>query len=331
MKKCRIALLIKVSTEFGFGHFYRAMRIIDMLKDKYELYLISNRNIEIVEICQKNNVNLIMLNSYEIIDCLKKKNVDILIVDHLNSNYKNILEYKSIVKKIVLMDDNGSAAKYADVLINGLVTLPKKCPIKSFSGIKYIIFSDEIEKYSTLPVKYNKINKKVFVSFGGSDPNNLTELIIPIIQLNCNVEFTLVLGVGYKNKNNFINKYKSISNLTIYHNVNNMVELMYNSDLCIVSGGLTLYECVFLQKKIIVINQCKEQVSNTIRLMDIGSIINLGIYSKITNKELMIIDQVIKGDVSIPDCHNIHMKNGKYLLLDIINNLMEEINENVRY
>lgn len=324
----KIAILFYVSKDFGYGHLYRTTRLARVLSSKYMVNLICNKNADAVRYAERNNLKI---HIYEdsAIEIIKEIYPDILIIDRLDNELSTIKEIKKLAKKLIIIDDKGDAAAEADMLINPIIPLPELRPSRAYHGIHYMIFSDELEKLAEQGTQANRAENRgynnVFMAFGGSDPNNISELMIPIIAKNPETYFELVLGPGYQNMDSFINKYSAINNLTIYYDLADLSKLMLKSDLCVVSGGLTLFECVFLHKKTVVACQVEHQIVNADNLSSVASIINLGIISKNRTEKLSLLENIIKGKVEFPTRKGVELKNGKYVIAELIDELAEEL------
>lgn len=165
----------------------------------------------------------------------------------------------------------------------------------------------------------------VLLAFGGSDPNRISSLMLPIIRENKQVNFSLILGPGFENLDEFLVECKAEENLKCFVNISNMAEMLYKADLCIVSGGLTMYECAYLQKKMIIACQVEHQVINAEGIQDISSQINLGIINQEKKEKIDLINEVLKGKKEIPEPKTIHnFVNGKYRIVEIVDELLEE-------
>lgn len=97
------------------------------------------------------------------------------------------------------------------------------------------------------PIKINSHVKRVFISFGGADPQNYSDRLLKIISKSeyKNYMFIVVLGRA-KDNIRFLEKYNDFNNIEIYHDVNNIPELMANCDIGITSRGRTGYELAIL-------------------------------------------------------------------------------------
>jgi spore coat polysaccharide biosynthesis predicted glycosyltransferase SpsG len=180
-------------------------------------------------------------------------------------------------------EDLGEGAKYANLVFNALYE--HKIPLKNaYSGYKYYILRDEFYGYKDRETKENMDN--ILVTFGGTDPCNLTEKTLDaLIKINYDRHINVVLGLGYKDKKYIHEKYKEFKNIFIYESVKNMSEYMYNADLVITSGGRTMYEVVSLKTPCLVLCQNERELTHIFGHSGNG-VINLGMGKYITDSML---------------------------------------------
>nr|WP_307904223.1 hypothetical protein [Clostridium botulinum] len=108
-------------------------------------------------------------------------------------------------------EDLGEGAKYANLVFNALYE--HKIPLRNaYSGYKYYILRDEFYGYKDRDIKETVNN--ILVTFGGTDPSNLTEKTLEaLLKINYDKDINVVLGLGYKDKKIYM---KSIRILKIY-------------------------------------------------------------------------------------------------------------------
>ena len=89
--------------------------------------------------------------------------------------------------------------------------------------------------------------EKVFISFGGADPQNYSERLLSIItkEKYQNIQFIVVLGRAKENVEELLT-YNSYSNIEVLHDIQNMPEIMSQCDIGITSRGRTGYELALL-------------------------------------------------------------------------------------
>jgi spore coat polysaccharide biosynthesis predicted glycosyltransferase SpsG len=145
--------------------------------------------------------------------------------------------------KIVNFEDDGEGTIKADLVFNALFAEEDQPQVKA--GEKYYISGKTFMFYKPISIK-EKV-KRVFISFGGADPQNYTDRLLNIIckPVYKEFEFLVVLGRA-KNNVEVLMEYNKYDNIEVLHDVANMPELMTSCDMGITSRGRTGYELALL-------------------------------------------------------------------------------------
>lgn len=161
---------------------------------------------------------------------------------------------KSLSKTWITVDSTKNWVKEFDYAVfpsffSTLEAIPKelqKFETKFLFGVEYVL------KRTTNKKDDINIDFKTLVTFGGADPNNLTELAARIVaKRKDHKDFIFLIGRNFKkNKKYFKGKYK---NLNFLNPVNSTRTLIERSNCVISSLGTTLQECEFFSKNTILI------------------------------------------------------------------------------
>ena len=180
-------------------------------------------------------------------------------------------------------EDVGGGVKYAHMVFDALYE--HKIPLKNlYSGHKYYILKDEFYYQSFKEIKEDV--DKVLLTFGGTDPNNLTEKVLEaILESDYNNKIEIILGLGYASKKEIQEKYKDNERIEIYENVKNMSEHMHSADLIFTSAGRTMYEIASLGVPCICLCQNERELSHIFGNVEHG-FINLGLGSEVSKEEI---------------------------------------------
>lgn len=248
--------------ELGTGHLYRSLNIAFFLKKKFNLkkndicFITKTQGkfSKGLEILRKSKFSFISLNhktknnSIDEIKFLKRFDSKMIIIDRLgkiNSNFANFIS-KKFDKKIILEDTSNFRNKF-DLSINSLIrNVPKNK--KARIGIKYLILKIPNIK------NFNFSEKNIFLFFGGYDYKNLNTKVINILN-KYPIKLNLYIPEIYKKNINSKHKIIKFSMQKYYY-------YLYKSNVAIISGGLTLFDSILAEKKIICIPQYKHQLYN---------------------------------------------------------------------
>lgn len=110
------------------------------------------------------------------------------------------------------------------------------------------------------PIAIKEKVKKVFISFGGADPQNYTDRLLKII---CKEEyqdykFSVVIGRAKCNVDKLM-EYNGHCNIEVLYDVSNMPEIMSGCDIALTSRGRTGYELAMLGIPTIAMAQNKRE------------------------------------------------------------------------
>ena len=253
--------------KYGLGHLKRCILIAKKLRSKSIDFLVIGKNKETKVVLNNNGFFTIFeLKTYESLDSDRIKNFifkyNKIIFDISNKNNINFsvlanLKFylnKKKSNKIILIDSKYSESIICknDKLPLDIVFIPyftetkvnniKK--IKSYVGEKYSIINEVYSKKKKR--KLNQNVKKVFISFGGSDPKNFSMKVLKSLN-KLSREFQIKLSIGpyfKKKQTSSLKRYAKLNNLNLKFLIN--VELLHEyfiwSDMSIIGSGLTKYE-----------------------------------------------------------------------------------------
>ena len=186
------------SAEIGYGHFIRSLALANMLNDDFSCTFFTVHPTEyqlgeLKKVCkcialkEKTKFN-------DFITYLQGDEIVVL------DNYFNTIEYQTQIKdkgcKLVCIDDPHDIKYNCDVLVShGFVTpddfdVPEETIIKT--GVEWALLRKPFLKKTN---KTGERKNSIVVSFGGSDPYNVTERIVEqLIELQLPYTIKVILG-----------------------------------------------------------------------------------------------------------------------------------------
>tara|TARA_A100001015_G_C15022184_1_gene728579 strand:- start:1978 stop:2862 length:885 start_codon:yes stop_codon:yes gene_type:complete len=234
------------------GHYERTKNLMEEIGQD-SIYLVSNQS-TLLKTKLKNN--LIFINDE--IKCLikntKKYQPKAIIYDLLDYSKINFEQIKTKLKiPIIAFHEINGAFNNSILNINyNTFTGWEKMQKSGLFGPKYIIFNANIKQAK------KPIESSLFVSFGGSDPNNIMKWfiqnILPKLVFN---KIILHFGPFSDYKNDFKNL--ESSNLEIVRAPDNLHSISEKCSTALVAGGNTMYEMVFQGLTTFVIAQNNHQ------------------------------------------------------------------------
>ena len=188
-------------------------------------------------------MNAIKLNDF-------KLNEDfILIVDTKERDIRyldNII--KSSSKSICIDSLNKWVKKFDNLIFPNFYFNHKDLPninsnTKVYHGKKYCIIRKKLPIYEH--------QHKILITFGGSDPNNITHKVLTLIYNEVNSkDITVLLGKGSLNQEKILKK--DFPNIKILKDLPSTFEIIENSKIIFTSLGTTVQEIEAAQKKAII-------------------------------------------------------------------------------
>lgn len=241
LNKRKIAIVVNAYNEIGTGHIYRCLSIASKLIFDDVIFVLNKEHQLGIDIVKSYNYPYIIHDDKdEIYDTLKEINPHIVINDILDTSLEYITNLKEEGYFVINFEDLGEGIQAADLVFDALYEHNLDIP-NVYVGREYYILKDEFF-FQKQKIVTKDVNN-VLITFGGTDPNNLTEKALQaIIHSGFNKTITVILGMGYPNKQEIIDKYSVFNNIIIYENVKNMSEHMFKADIILTSAGRTMYE-----------------------------------------------------------------------------------------
>lgn len=198
-------------------------------------------------------------------------------------------EFQDVLKqhacRVLFIDDYGHADHYsADIVLNQNIYADmsyyrhKESYTRFLLGTRYVLLRKEFLPWGGMTRKIPKVARKLLVTMGGSDPENITSRIIEILK-NLHIEgFELIVVVGGLNPNLETIK-ESLKNhpaFSVKGNVENMPEIMAWADVAISAGGSTSWELAYTGLPSILIILSDDQEFIVSELSKRGVAVSLG-------------------------------------------------------
>ena len=277
----RSVFRVDASLQIGTGHVVRCLTLAECLKDsgvdvsficrKLQGNLIQNiteKGFQVFELevldNQNSNDKLLhsaWLGSTQQIDIQHSKLIleelkpDCLIVDHYALDYEWESAIRQFCKTVLVIDDLANRKHDCDYLLDQTFgreikhyadLVPQACEV--FVGAYYSLLRPEFADWRvhSLERRQNLQFKTLLINMGGVDAENRTgDILDQLMHCNLpnNLEITVVLGLHCPNLDSVKAKAKCLAcEVIVKVNVDNMAEIMANSDVAIGAAGTTSWE-----------------------------------------------------------------------------------------
>jgi spore coat polysaccharide biosynthesis predicted glycosyltransferase SpsG len=211
-------------------------------KDIMENYFFSYDIVKIEEVCSKYKLEKYDTVVFDLLD------VDINLLDSIN--HSNIITF-----------ENRTLHNNINKYINGEYFDGSMKKLNNYyQGIDYIQLGLNVLMFETKKEYFE--THTIGVTFGGSDPNGLTELVLNFILKNgMDKKYKILVIQGINFGRDIDTEFDKIENVVIIKNCYNIIPCLLRCDFCISSRGKTMYELCYLNIPFVTIpNNDREKV-----------------------------------------------------------------------
>ena len=287
------------SVEIGMGHVVRCLALADHLKENNDC------NIHFAMRQSELGINKVE-ESYQVIqsdekdfnysawltDCIEKTKAEIMIMDMRDGLSRG--ELKQIKKKtgikVVTIDDPEDKRLESDMAFYPPVPQLEKTNWdglngKLCAGWEYVILRKEFSR--SYPRLKNPI-PNILVSMGGTDEKNMTRFVIEALSLiEARLRVSIILGQGYQYKNELLDVLAEAEyDYFIYNDTPNIAEIMSQSDLGIISFGVSAYELAALNIPAIYLCLTPDHEESSNLFVNEGIGVSMGQYTELRKQDL---------------------------------------------
>ena len=186
--------------------------------------------------------------------------------------------------KVLLVDDDGNAAPYsADLVLNQNVHASEGLfrdraeHTRLLLGPRYILLRREFAFWRKRPFEIAPRARRILVTMGGSDPDNVTAQILRVLLDEPSLELTVVVGGSNPHLANVeLLVEKANGSIRLLKDVSDMAAVMVWADLAVAGAGTTGWEmCMLgLPAALCVLAPNQERIAG--ELARLGATTNLG-------------------------------------------------------
>ncbi len=242
-----VGIYVNGNNKRGIGHIYRALEMADEFYTKPDIYYDVNQTDP--KVFGRTTHRLIGVDGIaDLFERCRGKRYTLFINDILTTSIDYMIGLRSVVPdaKVVNFEDDGEGIMKADLVFNALYHDDELPQVKA--GERYYISAKTFLFYQPIEVKDEV--ERVFVSFGGADPQNYSDRLLAIVASDperyAKYRFTVVLGRAKLNVDELLKYNEALPNVEVLYDVANMPELMSSCDVAVTSRGRTGYELAIL-------------------------------------------------------------------------------------
>jgi len=253
-------------TEIGTGHVMRCLALAQAWQEAggYVTFLLANEVGLLEERLESEGMEVAHLSvqpgdpndARQTRDLARETGSTWVVVDgyHFSAEFQKVLKCSGL--RLLCIDDNGHAGHYfADIVLNQNIHAHedfygiRQPYTRLLLGSRYVLLRQEFLRRRGLKRKIPEIARRLLITLGGGDPDNVTLKVVQAIkQVKVDgLEVSVVVG----GSNPHHGKLKSAVQdpgiaIRLKSNVKNMPDLMAGTDLAVSSGGTTVWELAFM-------------------------------------------------------------------------------------
>ncbi len=301
------------SPEIGLGHIVRCLALADELHDVHNCritFAIRKGMLRIAKVGKKKYSVIISRETEKNFDyeswlneCVRKVDAQAIVFDVRDGLTRSVvkeLRDKGIL--IVTIDDPEEKRLEADLAFYPPVPQVKLMDWTGFTGELYVgwewvilrkEFSNDLHVRKSDPsFRIQNSKFKILVTMGGSDPQGMTLKAVKALELlDEDFDVVVIVGAGFQHKkqlNDLLSGCKH--HFDVRKNVQNMAELMAQSDLAVASFGVTAYELAAMGVPAIYLCLTEDHAESASVFVDAGMAISLGTFTHVNTE--MIATQI---------------------------------------
>ena len=224
----------------------------------------------------------------------RKQRCEWIVVDGYQFGAGYQLALKRAGFKVLFLDDYGHAGRYsADLVLNQNAGASAELygnrdpQTRLLLGPRYCLLRREFAAWRGWRREITAAGRKVLVTIGGSDPGNLTGLVVEALRALHDIEATVVVGGSNPHFGDLEQATWQFGGwLQLRQNASNMSELMAWADLAVAGAGTTCWEACLLRLPMVLIDIADNQKPIARSLHALGAAIHLGAAGDVTEEEI---------------------------------------------
>jgi spore coat polysaccharide biosynthesis predicted glycosyltransferase SpsG len=258
LNRRRIVFRVIGHKDVGMGHIYRSLALAHEITD-HEIRFVCDIKSSVA--ANKLAGSDYWLGVYEP-DCIEQAIIDLkpdlVVNDILNTDADYIRRLRENNIRVVNFEDLGSGAVETDLTINDLFDDPLFAGENILWGNQWFFVRDEFA--DARPHRFKKKVSRILLTFGGTDPNDLTRKVLHAVMPYCaqhSIAIDVVSGEGYGHIEELEQEIAEIKRpeVTYTYATGVISNIMEGAEIAISSNGRTIYELAHMNIPAIVLAQ----------------------------------------------------------------------------
>jgi UDP-2,4-diacetamido-2,4,6-trideoxy-beta-L-altropyranose hydrolase len=186
--------------------------------------------------------------------------------------------------RLLVLDDNAHLPRYdADIVLNHGIHAPRleysACSDAwLLLGTRYAVLRAEFESWRALVRSQPESARKILVTLGGGDYDNVTVKVIQALRCfgHTEIEAQVIVGPLHPRIDELRRLVAAHSNIHLQTDVTDMAPLMAWADVAIAAGGTTAWELAFMQTPALLLVLAENQAAVAAGIDEFGAARSLG-------------------------------------------------------
>lgn len=258
LNRRRVAFLVIGNRRQGLGHISRVMTLMQcMTGHDVRAFCAPDQDLAIARLRETFFPHEVVERS-ERLEALRRFGADIVVHDELDTDAATLEAERAAGMRVVCFEDTAAGLTHADRVFNALYPAEQSDAARGhYYGPEAYVIRDEFLNATRRPAHDDVA--RVLITFGGTDPANLTHKVIAAIAPVCKAELVVVAGKGLLGFGALEQRCEALvqagARIELHRDVALMSEIMAGVDVAFSSAGRTLYELAFMGVPAIVLAQ----------------------------------------------------------------------------
>jgi len=289
LKRRRLAFVTIGSRLRGLGHVTRVMTLVESLSSHVtKVFCRPEEDLAIARLTEAY-FPVEVVDAEHMAQAIDRFAPDVVIHDELDTDPSVVVSERARGYGVVCFEDAGPGADLADLVFNALHPAEESDVERGrFNGPRAYILRDEFR--AATPVASRTAVENVLVTFGGTDPANLTEKVVRALAGQIDGVMTVVAGKGLDDFERLASLCDELRRLgtriDLHRDVAVMSAMMAEADLAFCSAGRTVYELVHMQVPAVVLAQNEQELRHVFAGPESGCL-NLGLGSQASPESIV--------------------------------------------
>lgn len=253
-----IVFVVAGYPEIGLGHVYNAVAVANGLVRHRVRFLVTKPSQLAYDVLERLNFEVHRQRTDDLVADVLALRPQVVVNDRLDTDATEIRRLKEAGLVVINFEDLGEGAREADLVINAMYPERERVP-NHYYGHRYVCLRPEFTLVRPRPI--SPTVERVTLTFGGTDPCNLTGRVLDAIYPICRergIAVTVILGLGYSARATLLSR----PGVEVVEAVSDMAMRLREADLVFTSAGRTTFEVAAVGTPAIVLAQNHRELTH---------------------------------------------------------------------